>query len=76
MKNLKVFFTKDYDRESKGVEVFINGTLIAKGHLNLCSNWASVCVLDEHKKDFQRFEHDIEIAIERRNILENRILIK
>ena len=31
--------------------------------------------LDEHKKDFQRFEHDIEIAIERRNILENRILI-
>ena len=73
MENLKVFFTNQIDSESKGINVFDNNNLIAKGHLNLCSNMAHVNILEEHEQAFEDMQHEIETAIENRNIIDNRI---
>jgi len=73
MENLKVFFTNQIDSESKGINVFDNNNLIAKGHLNLCSNMAQVNILEEHEQAFEDMQHEIETAIENRNIKDNRI---
>ena len=73
MENLKVFFTNQIDSESKGINVFDNNNLIAKGHLNLCSNMAHVNILEEHEQAFEDMQHEIETAIENRNIKDNRI---
>tara|TARA_R110000822_G_scaffold285170_1_gene406534 strand:+ start:502 stop:735 length:234 start_codon:yes stop_codon:yes gene_type:complete len=73
MDNLKVFFTNQIDTESKGIEVFHKNSLIAKGHLNLCSNWAHVDLLEEFKQAFEDMQHEIETVIENRQIIDNRI---
>ena len=73
MENLKIFFTNQIDSESKGISVFHNDNLIAKGHLNLCSNMAHVNILEEHEQAFEDMQHEIETAIENRNIKDNRI---
>ena len=77
MNNLKVYFTKKIDSESKGLEVFNNDELFAHGSINLCTNMAHVQILEKHRyklKDVSSYE--IEEAIEERNISQNRILIK
>ena len=76
MNNLTVFFTNQIDSESKGVEVYHKNTLIANGHLNLCSNMAHINILKEQQEAFEDMEFDIEKAIEERDISQNRILIK
>jgi hypothetical protein len=78
MENLKVFFTNQIDIESKGIEVFIGNSLdlqnlVAKGHINICSNMAHVDILEEHEQAFEDMQHEIETAIEKRNIMHNRI---
>ena len=73
MENLKVHFTNQIDSESKGINVFNDNSLIAKGHLNLCSNMAHVNILEEHEQAFEDMQHEIETAIENRNIMDNRI---
>ena len=73
MDNLKVFFTNQIDTENKGIEVFHKNSLIAKGHLNLCSNWAHVDILEEHEQAFEDMQYEIATAIEKRNIIDNRI---
>ena len=83
MKSLKVFFTNQIDIESRGIEVFHNERLIAKGHLNLCSNLALIKITENCKElfisgSYQTYEDvhsDIETAIENRNIFDNRILL-
>ena len=77
MNNLKVYFTKQIDSESKGIEVFNNDELFAHGSINLCTNMAHVQILEKHRyklKDVSIYE--IEEAIEQRETLGNRILIK
>ena len=73
MENLKVHFTNQIDSESKEINVFHNDNLIGKGHLNICSNWAHVDILEEHEQAFEDMQHEIETAIEKRNIMDNRI---
>lgn len=73
MENLKVHFTNQIDSESKGINVFHNDNLIAKGHLNICSNWAHVDILEEHEEAFEDMQFEIATAIEKRNIMDNRI---
>ena len=73
MENLKVFFTNQIDIESKGINVFHNDDLIATGHLNICSNWAHVDILEEHQQVFEDMQYEIGTAIEKRNIMHNRI---
>ena len=73
MDKLKVFFTNQIDTESKGIEVFHKNSLIAKGHLNLCSNWAHVDLLEEFKQAFEDEEFQISQAIEDRKIIGNKI---
>jgi len=73
MEDLTVFFTNQIDSESKGIKVFNDNSLIAKGHLNLCSNMAHVNILEEHEQAFEDMQHEIETAIENRNIKDNRI---
>ena len=73
MENLKVFFTNQIDTESKGINVFHNDHLIAQGHLNICSNWAHVEILEEHQQAFEDMQYEIGTAIEKRNIIDNRI---
>jgi CO dehydrogenase/acetyl-CoA synthase gamma subunit (corrinoid Fe-S protein) len=87
---LKVYFTKQIDRENRNIEVWIlspdsdspaEDILLAHGQLNLCSNMAHIQILEKHRykklkwlNDVSNF--DIERAIEEREILGNRILIK
>ncbi len=73
MENLKVHFTNQIDSDSKGINVFHNDNLIAKGHLNICSNWAHINILEHSKEAFEDMEHEIERAIERRDLVGNRI---
>ena len=77
MKSLKVFFTNQIDIESRGIEVFHNERLIAKGHLNLCSNWAHVDLLEDYESSEQKVydQWRIQRAIEERDIMHNRILL-
>ncbi len=80
---LKVYFTKQIDSESKGIEIYesdiatAKDVLLAHGQLNLCTNMAHVQILEKHRnrlKDVSNYE--IEEAIEQRETLGNRILIK
>ena len=73
MDNLKVFFTNQIDTENKGIEVFHKDFLIAEGQINICSNWAHIDVLDKFKQAFEDMQHEIETAIENRQIIDNRI---
>ena len=73
MDKLKVFFTNQIDTENKGIEVFHKDSLIAEGHINICSNWAHVDILEEHEQAFEDMQYEIATAIEKRNIIDNRI---
>ena len=84
--NLKVFFTNKIDRESTAIEVYVSNNydltynkkdiLIATGHLNNCSNWAHIYILEEHEENYSNVENWIVNAIEKREIIHDRILIK
>jgi len=71
--NLEVLFTTQIDSENFGINVFHNRNMIASGQLNICKNWAHVNILEHSKQAFENMEHEIERAIERRDLVGNRI---
>ena len=76
MNDLKVEFISQIDRENRSINVHhTDGSLIATGSLNLCSNMAHITILPAHKEAYEDMEFDIEKAIEERDIFDNRILI-
>tara|TARA_R100001224_G_scaffold19872_1_gene9805 strand:+ start:1331 stop:1561 length:231 start_codon:yes stop_codon:yes gene_type:complete len=75
MINIEVYFTEQIDSENRGIEVFQHETLIANGHLNICTNVAHVNSLGLCNQLEGLMDYDIEKAIEERNILQSRIQI-
>ena len=75
MRQLKVFFTSQIDTESRGIEVYNNNSLIARGYLNLCSNAAHINLIDNWtiQETFRHEEFQIEQSIEDRMIIGNKI---
>tara|TARA_R100001443_G_scaffold10819_3_gene20481 strand:- start:729 stop:965 length:237 start_codon:yes stop_codon:yes gene_type:complete len=74
--NLEVYFTEQIDSENRGIEVFQHETLIANGHLNICTNVAHINRLNNSLNQLEGLmDYEIEKAIEERNILQSRIQI-